>query len=171
MLPAGIDREGVHAAPAGDVALDSAAGDVERVVAITEVDCFAARVGDHVAGVVERVAIGAGLNRRGRVTASLDRAVAFVIDRDGKAAGRAEDDDGRVSLAFNKAAVCYRGIGIDRFRRATGVDSSQGNAATDGVDIARDDVFFDGAGISNGDATGVTPSLAPPGTALKALSD
>ena len=74
MLPAGIDREGVHAAPAGDVALDGAAGDVERVVAITEVDRFAAHVGDHVAGIVERVVIGAGLNRRGRVTASLDRA-------------------------------------------------------------------------------------------------
>src|SRR4029077_8980217 len=92
-LPAGIDREGVHAAPTGDVALDSAAGDVERVVAITEVDCFAARVGDHVVGVVERVAIGASLNGRGRVAASFDRAVAFVIDRDCKAAGRAEDDD------------------------------------------------------------------------------
>ena len=70
---------------------------------------------------------------------------AFVIDRDGKAAGRAEDDNGRVSLASDKAAVCYHAIGIDRFRRATGVDSSQGNAATDGVDIARDDVAFDGA--------------------------
>jgi hypothetical protein len=33
MLPAGIDRAGVRAAPAGDVALDGAAGDVERVVA------------------------------------------------------------------------------------------------------------------------------------------
>ncbi len=74
MHPAGIDRAGVHAAPAGDVALDGAAGDVERVVAITEVDRFAARVGDHVAGIVQRVVIGAGLNRRGRVAASLDRA-------------------------------------------------------------------------------------------------
>ena len=75
MLPAGIDRAGVNTAPAGDVALDGAAGDVERVVAVTEVDRFAARVGDHVAGVVERVVIGAGLNGRGRVAASLNRAV------------------------------------------------------------------------------------------------
>jgi hypothetical protein len=165
MLPAGIDRAGVRAAPAGDVALDCAAGDVERVVATTKVDRFAARVGDQVAGIVQRVVIGAGLNRRGRVAASLDRAVAFVIDRDSKAAGRAEDDNGRVSLAFDKAAVCYRSIGIDWFRRAAGVDSSQGNTATDGVGITRGDVAFDGAGISN--------RAAPSGDtfALKALSE
>jgi hypothetical protein len=81
--------------------LDGAAGDVESVVAITEVDRFAARVGDHVARIVERVVIGGGLNRRGRVAASLDRASGSVIDRDGKAAGRAEDDNARVGLAFD----------------------------------------------------------------------
>ena len=99
--------------PPGDVALDNAAGDVERVVAITKVDGLAARVGDHVAGIVQRVVIGAGLNCRGRVAGSLYRAAAFVIDRDGKAADRAEHDNGRVSLASNQAAVCYRAIGID----------------------------------------------------------
>jgi hypothetical protein len=85
MARAGINRAGVRAAPAGDVALDAAACNVERVVAITEVDRFAACIGDHVAGIIERVVICAGLDRRGRVAASLDRAVGFVIDRDGKA--------------------------------------------------------------------------------------
>ena len=83
MHRAGINRAGVRAAPAGDVAVDGPAGDVERVVAITKVDRFAARVGDHLAGIVERVVIGASLNRRCRVAATLDRAAGFVIDRDG----------------------------------------------------------------------------------------
>ena len=47
------------------VAAVGAAGDVERVVAITEVDRFAACVRDYVAGIVDGVVIGAGLNRLG----------------------------------------------------------------------------------------------------------
>src|SRR6478672_4570261 len=145
MLPAGIDRAGVRAASAGDVALDGAAG------------------------VVEGVVIGAGLNCSGRVAASLNRAAGFVIDRDGKAAGRAENDDGGVSLTFDKAVVCYHAIGIDRFRRATGVDSSQGNAATDGVDIARNDIAFDGTGISNGAAPSGDTFARPAGNVAEGI--
>jgi hypothetical protein len=145
------------------------AGDVERVVAITEMDRFAARVGDHRAGIVECVVIGAGLNRRCRGAASLNRAAGFVIDRDGKAAGRAEDDNGRVSLSFDQAAVCYHTICIDRFRRATGVDSRQGNAATDAVDIAYGDVTFEGTGISNRAATGGDTFACPAGNVAEGI--